>query len=55
MKLCVVDGAVKTFEADTGKPINSFFEHNGWVTEFVSWCVLLSVLPQLIFMEYQYQ
>jgi len=37
----VVDGAVKTFEAETGKPVNSFFEHIGWVTEFLSWFVQL--------------
>jgi len=35
----VADGAVKTFEAETGKAINAFFEHTGWVTEFISWFV----------------
>ena len=37
----MVDGAVKTFEADSGKPVNAFFEHSGWVTEFLSWFVQL--------------
>jgi len=37
----VLDGVVKTFEADSGKAVNSFFEHSGWVTEFISWFVKL--------------
>ena len=37
----MADGAVKTFEGDTGKPVNTFFEHSGWVTEFFSWFVQL--------------
>jgi len=41
----MVDGAVKTFEVDTGKPVNAFFEHNGWVTEFLPWCVQLCICP----------
>jgi len=44
----VVDGAVKTFEADTGKPMSAFFEHTGWVTEFISWFVCLFYLQNTI-------
>jgi len=35
----VTDGAVKSFEAETGKLVNSFFEHIGWVTGFMPWFV----------------
>ena len=42
----MADGAVKTFEIETGKPVNAFFEHNGWVTEFLPWCVRLCTHAQ---------
>jgi len=48
----VLDGAVKTFEIDTAKPVNAFFEHNGWVTEFIPWYVLLCV-PAWYYVQFQ--
>lgn len=35
--LNIVDGVVKTLESDTGKLVNVYYEHKGWVTDFVYW------------------
>ncbi|KAL8562628.1 hypothetical protein ACOMHN_011200 [Nucella lapillus] len=31
------DGVVKTFEAESGKQVSTFYEHKGWVTDFMYW------------------
>ncbi|KAK7116215.1 uncharacterized WD repeat-containing protein alr3466-like [Littorina saxatilis] len=31
------DGVVKAFEAESGKLISVFYEHKGWVTDFMYW------------------
>lgn len=31
------DGFIRTWEADTGKPVAQYWEHSGWVTDFTYW------------------
>ncbi|KAK2188036.1 hypothetical protein NP493_146g02006 [Ridgeia piscesae] len=31
------DGFIRTWEADTGKPVAQYWEHSGWVTDFAYW------------------
>ncbi|XP_076443785.1 uncharacterized protein LOC143282138 isoform X2 [Babylonia areolata] len=31
------DGVVKTFEAESGKLVSTFYEHKGWITDFMYW------------------
>ena len=33
------DGVVKSFEAESGRPVSTFYEHKGWVTDFMYWYV----------------
>jgi len=33
----VLDGVIKTFEAESGKLVNSSHEHRGWITDFLYW------------------
>lgn len=35
--LDIVDGVVKMLESDAGKLVNVYYEHKGWVTDFVYW------------------
>ena len=35
--LCLADGVVKTFEAESGKLVSTVYEHKGWVTDFMYW------------------
>lgn len=32
-----LDGAVKSYEADTGRMVHYYTEHRGWVTDFIYW------------------
>jgi len=32
-----LDGFIRTWEADTGKPVAQYWEHSGWVTDFAYW------------------
>lgn len=33
----VVDGVIKTFEAETGRQTGMTHEHRGWITDFLYW------------------
>ena len=35
----VVDGVIKTFEAESGKLVHTSHEHRGWITDFLYWYV----------------
>ncbi|XP_059165911.1 uncharacterized WD repeat-containing protein alr3466-like [Physella acuta] len=31
------DGVIKSYEAESGKPVQTFYKHKGWVTDFFFW------------------
>ena len=33
----ISDGMIKSWESDTGKMVNTYHDHRGWVTDFLYW------------------